>query len=218
MDDLLFIDFEWWKDSAGYRVIETQARKIPSAENLLSNIPKAARVVPNGGELVSYLPLARSREGLFRVFADIKSPNDVLRFIVNYGPLTEAGLQTDRGEEIPLVLEHAASFRSCFGETKETRKHLAKWIGNGRTFANLEASLRVDRTSVRLRIVPKNLLSGLWLQLAKNLAGGMERRFCRQCSKLFEAGKGTGRRLDAKFCSDEHRRLYNSLNRSRVDS
>jgi len=32
---------------------------------------------------------------------------------------------------------------------------------------------------------------------------------------FFEAGRGTGRRLDAKFCSDEHRIAFNSLKRSR---
>lgn len=37
---------------------------------------------------------------------------------------------------------------------------------------------------------------------------------CQHCHRAFEHGRGTGRRLDAKFCSDQCRISFNSLRRS----
>ena len=43
---------------------------------------------------------------------------------------------------------------------------------------------------------------------------------CLHCGEQFQVGRGRGkaRRVDAKFCCDEHRRAYNSLKRSRADA
>jgi len=38
---------------------------------------------------------------------------------------------------------------------------------------------------------------------------------CLHCGVRFEAGRGAGRRADAKFCSEEHKIAYHSLARSR---
>jgi hypothetical protein len=62
---------------------------------------------------------------------------------------------------------------------------------------------------------PNTLLDGLWLQFAQAMTRGTQIRTCMHCADLFEAGLGTGRRLDAKFCSDEHRIAFNSLKRSK---
>ena len=37
---------------------------------------------------------------------------------------------------------------------------------------------------------------------------------CLSCEKIFEAGGNSGRRADAKFCSDQHRIKYNSDKRT----
>jgi len=37
---------------------------------------------------------------------------------------------------------------------------------------------------------------------------------CAHCGNFFKAGAGTGRRIDASFCCDEHRVRYHSLKRS----
>jgi hypothetical protein len=37
---------------------------------------------------------------------------------------------------------------------------------------------------------------------------------CRHCMEVFTVGPGTGRRMDAIFCSDAHRVRFHSLQRS----
>jgi hypothetical protein len=67
----------------------------------------------------------------------------------------------------------------------------------------------------QLRILPENLLDALWLQLAQTLASGTNIHACLLCGQFFEVGQGTNKRLDAKFCSDEHRIQFNSRRRSK---
>ena len=222
----LLIDFEWSKDAKGYRLVDPEPARPPPIVHpdfqfeirptFLEMIGKPQRVVPNGGNSVTYRPLNKFGE-LYKAFANIKTAEDVLSFIANYGPLTEAGLQPDSGEEVPRVLEHAEAFRSWLNASQGRRKKLAASIGiEGTKIANLEASLATDASgTLHLRILPRNLLAALWLQLAQTLAGGIKIRACLHCGGWFECGPDTDRRLDAKFCSDEHRVLYNSLKRSK---
>jgi hypothetical protein len=65
------------------------------------------------------------------------------------------------------------------------------------------------------RVRPSTLLDGLWLQFGQAVTRGSRIQTCAHCGAWFEAGRGTGRRLDSKFCSDEHRIAFNSLKRSR---
>ena len=65
----------------------------------------------------------------------------------------------------------------------------------------------------RFQIMPTDLMQALWFQLGEVLASNIKLSSCLQCGKLFEVGVGSGRRADAKYCSDEHRTLYHSLNR-----
>jgi hypothetical protein len=67
---------------------------------------------------------------------------------------------------------------------------------------------------MRLKVSPACLLDALWLQLAQ-AKSVTTFRDCLECGKSFAVGKGTNRRADAKFCSDECRVKYNSLQRSR---
>jgi len=69
--------------------------------------------------------------------------------------------------------------------------------------------------ALKWELRPATLLDALWLQLGQALTSDVQFRQCERCGILFEAGRGTGRRLDAKFCSDEHRIAFNSLKRSR---
>jgi hypothetical protein len=61
---------------------------------------------------------------------------------------------------------------------------------------------------------PLSLLDALWLQFGQGLVSKAELRSCKQCGKWFQAGAGGKVRADAKFCSPECRRKYNSLKRS----
>jgi hypothetical protein len=69
---------------------------------------------------------------------------------------------------------------------------------------------------VRLRIRAENLIGALWWQLAQKLSGSAIIRECPHCGAWFEAGPGKSRqRADSKFCSEEHKKRYWSLQRSR---
>lgn len=50
----------------------------------------------------------------------------------------------------------------------------------------------------------------------KNISMGRLTKVCTclHCGSYFQAGPGTDRRLDAKFCSDQHRKDFNSLKRT----
>jgi hypothetical protein len=224
----VLIDFQWQKDSAGYRLVDAEPRRTSEPRvhpifgkvfpSLLELAGKPQRVVRNGGKLVTYEPFKRF-DRLFRSFASLQTPEDVLHFIENFGPLTDWGLDIDRGEDVPHVLEHATAFREwlSLSPRRLTQKQLANWIGNEEmVFAKLQASLYLDDSgALRFRISPRSLVAGLWFQLAQTLTGETTIRACLHCGQLFEAGRGTDRRLDAKFCSDEHRIAFNSLRRSR---
>ena len=67
----------------------------------------------------------------------------------------------------------------------------------------------------RWEFCPSTLLDGLWLQLGQAVTRGVHIRVCAHCGNLFETGIGTGRRLDARFCCDEHRIAFNSPKRSK---
>jgi hypothetical protein len=68
---------------------------------------------------------------------------------------------------------------------------------------------------LRLKITPKTLMQGLWVQLARKLSSKTIIRTCRYCGSTFEAGAGSKRRADATFCSREHSIRFHSLNRSK---
>jgi hypothetical protein len=63
-----------------------------------------------------------------------------------------------------------------------------------------------------------SLYDSLWAQLIQAATRGDQLRECEYCSAWFEVGIGTGRRADAKFCSNEHRAAFNNRARSRGTS
>jgi hypothetical protein len=231
---LLFIDFEWWKDAKGYRLVAPERARPAESTSVLQSVGKPQRVVPNGGESRAYRPLDKF-DTLYMAFAHVRTAENLLHFIEYYGPLTAHGLQPDRGDRVSFVLENAEMFRAWLDANDKTpkrthgvdwqrgqkddrrRKELAAWIGKeGKRIGSLEASLTADTSGVlSFRVRPKTLLTALWLQLAQALSGGKKISACLHCGEWFEAGPDTDKRFDAKFCSDEHRIAFNSLKRSR---
>jgi hypothetical protein len=207
-------DFEWEKDSAGYR-LETLPRPwkdMPMgmlATLVYDDDPSAKPTLVvrrNGGKLRPFRPLAEF-DTLYSIFSRIKTSEEVLDFIKKFGSLTQYGALPDRGDLVSHVLEDARRFRDWLNGNNNAK---------GGYLTHLEASLVTDVSgALRLRIVPRDLLSALWLQLAFKLSGKEKLRACLHCGDWFEAGAGTGRRADAKFCSDEHRVEFNSHKRSK---
>jgi hypothetical protein len=175
---------------------------------------RPAYITATSSNFESYRPL--EIESLFLEFATLHTTEDVLDFVKKFGALTRVGPQIKQGELVEGVLEHSRAMRE-----------LLEMVGRGyigtlaatqyNPFSELEVSLAQDPTSGLpiQRYVPSSLLDALWLQAVQALQGGTVVRQCHHCGHPFKAGIGTGRRLDAKFCSEEHKITFHSLKRSR---
>jgi len=199
------VHFTSYVDTKGYRIVPAR-RPTPRPADLLSVRPKdwaEARIVGMGGSLrpvrLSSYPL------LFNKFASVKTPEQLLAFITEYGPLTYGRNTRGKGDEIPPLLDEAASMAACF---KSRGRHSL-------LTADLKASLSIKKGDVSVNITPVRLLDALWLQLGQSLSECAEWKKCLHCGDWFPVGGSSGRRLDAKFCRDEHRIEFNSLERSR---
>jgi hypothetical protein len=244
----LHVDFEWWRDPAGYRMSEAKANPNviyhPPKHRPLHDLPvvpgqwglayhpfgirvlhglnhdhlSLLHVYREGGKLVPYRPLDVFAS-LYAEFARIRTADDVLYFVERYGPLTRDGLDTSKGELVDGVLAHADAMRDLFVFLSGNRAGRAKLIADLQMspFAELEVTLELDPASedLKLRLCPTSLLDAIWLQAAQELSSGAAVQQCRHCGDWFETGPRTGRRADAKFCSDAHRIAFNSLKRTK---
>jgi len=196
-----------------YHPVGIRALRDPHHKN-----PKPLHVYRRGDKLASYRPL-EVFDSLYAKFAKVYTADDVLFFIERFGPLTRDGFDTAKGELVDGVLAHADAMRDLFRFSSGDRARRAKVIASLQLnpFSELEVTLELDAAieGLKLRLSPTSLLDAIWLQCAQELLGGATVRQCRSCGGWFETGPRTGRRADAKFCSDEHRIAFNSLNRSK---
>ena len=204
MAQLPVIDFTGWKDPSGYRLAKTDG---------------FLRVVRNGrpkDPLEVARPLDQTPE-LFRIFASrVTKDLDVLAFVQRYGPLTFYA--NTPGDIIEEVLFHARTMRSLLNSfSGQLWKPDLAGKFDALPSCTLHAAVVWDhvKKSLRWELRPSTLLDGLWLQFGQAVTRGAHIRACAHCGEWFETGAGTGRRLDAKFCCDEHRTAFNSLKRSR---
>jgi hypothetical protein len=193
----LTLDFTWYKDTKGYRLVPAKVPKRRPGQSLL-DVPSTeiepARIVGRGGKLQSYRPL--EIPGLVgRFFEMATSEKGVLEFVEKFGPLTHQGLR-GKGEIVPEVVDQA--------------KAMVRYGTRG--LGKFEAWIEIDHEGMRLKVRPTCLLDALWLLLAQT---NTRSKVCQQCRKPFPIGVAVGRRRDAKFCSDKCRIKFNSLERSR---
>lgn len=133
--------------------------------------------------------------------------------------LKEAGVQAGK---LPRWQGGQFEFNLDSAKMKELAPELTKYkvIGGlplrGTVTGKLNAWLAPDPDTGEweFQLRPPSLLDALWLQFGQALVSKAELRSCEQCGKWFQAGAG-GVRIDAKFCSPECRRKFNSLKRSR---
>jgi hypothetical protein len=192
------IEFSWYRHIAGYRL-------------------KDGRVVAKGDEVQGYRPLD-DFSTLYKMFADqCRSEKGVIEFINKFGPLS-----TDPGE---LIQKKVLGLRGIFGtrgdrvrdvidNAKLMNRQLAGAMIPQLPLTNIEAVLVPDVGTVRLKLSPSRLIDAIWLQMAQSISSGRDARSCKLCGIPFEVGPGSGRRLDAVFCCDEHRITFNSRARS----
>jgi hypothetical protein len=194
MPNLTF-DFTWYKDSKGYSLAGTKPP--PKGQSILDMpakpIHQPLRIVRNGGKRLPYQPLEIG--DLFERFSRVKTEGDVLKFVETYGPLTLGGSR-GKGDIVEDVRDEARHMRS----------RVSKALGK----LNVTIDSIGDETQLRVR--PACLLDALWLQYAQ---ANTRSRECPQCHERFLVGVEAGRRADAKFCSAECQKKFNSLKRSR---
>jgi hypothetical protein len=194
------IEFRMNVDKGGYRYVAAKPTLAPGQSIL--DVPvrdvEPERIVGRGGSRIakrlSQYPM------LFTEFANVRSYDELLAFIAEYGSLTKRN-------EIPKLLDTAEEMRAWISKEKSPL-----W-----SVADLKASLVRDRASgtAVISYSPTTLLDALWLQLAQALSGGTQFRQCEQCNIPFPVGGKSGRRLVARFCSDKCRIEFNSLERTR---
>jgi hypothetical protein len=223
-------DFEWYRDPKGYRIVPFSSVVPPSA---LANTPAACEGVPwlvpkgNQQDVRKYKPFAHHAD-LCSAFASVKTPEALLSFVGDHGPLTWRDLhhQSDpifkdfpAGEPVPLGLANAEMFREllqlhALGDARKLASHfeskIAGFVGGGQT-GTVEL-LPDPEKGIRLKVTPPTLLGALWYQLALKLSD-VHLRMCPLCHRVFEVGRGTGLRADARFCCHEHKVEYFNRNR-----
>jgi hypothetical protein len=210
----LYIDFEWSRDAKGYRL-------------------EHGRIIGNGGKRLAYRPLEQF-DTLYNVFAKTQqTPKGLLDFVEKFGRLTDErdGDNVHRMlsniETISMVLE-MLRVRGKLPKVKQDGpyEYTASMPSGTRIVSGgiplrgkLTASLAPDPITGawKLKLEPPSLLDAIWLQFGQAVTSdAADLRFCAQCGNPFEAGGQSGRRADAKFCSDECRIDYNSLKRSQA--
>lgn len=198
MPNLTF-DFSWYKDSKGYRLTPAKPINVKRGQSIFDAVMTATatdiqpvRIVGKGGPLRRCQPL--KIENLFKRFSDIKTEEDVLKFVGTYGPLTLSGLR-GKGDIVEELINEAEDMRSS--RVSKQMKLVVTVLNTGET---------------RLRVRPTCLLDAIWLQYAQ---ANTRSRECPQCGEPFLVGATAGRRADAAYCSAECRKKFNSLKRSR---
>ncbi len=218
------LDLDWFRCPHGYRIVragEVQSQ-MPNPDDLW--------IVPKSEERISYRPLEKY-DLLYVAFANVKTPDDLFKFVNHYGPLRQTS--PEWGDSISELIKSAQLFRELLhckslGPKKlmshyvEHRK--ASWRADGlplpedlRELSRLIGTIDLipdPKKGVRLRLETDVLIAALWWQLAQKLSGDAVIRECRHCGALFEAGPNTGRRADATFCSSEHSVRFHSLKRT----
>jgi len=169
-------------------------------------------------DLVRYRPLDAFGSVLLPQFLRIDTPEEVLDFVRRFGPLTAEGLHAGKGDLVEGVAAHARAMREFLFSHPDDQKTNAELAAMQTSpFAELEVSLAPDLAdgTLRLRFVPASLLDALWLLAVQKLLRGAVVRKCKHCGRPFEAGPGAHRRIDAEFCSDQHKIEFFSLERTR---
>jgi hypothetical protein len=214
----IVIDFEWTVDAKGYRL-------------------ERGRIIGQGG--TKRRMRLKDFSKLYLEFAKAQTPEGLLDFVNRFGRLTpdkvkmgQDGPEVERqGDDVRFVLGRAKMISMMLEMLRGQIGNPPKWQGGPFEYeaagfkviggipipARLGASLAPDPMTgaLQLKLLPPTLLDAIWLQLGQALTSNADLKQCGHCLTWFEAGVGTGRRADAKFCSDKCRIDHKSLERTR---
>ena len=208
------LDFTSHRDTKGYRIVRQVSEDQIDSKRLL-DMPMSeitwGRLKKGGewisGEIISdggkeeKVPLEQHPDA-FEKFAAVKTPSQLVVFVGEFGPLTNAKRQV-----VIELLDEAQQMRKCMRADKAEPfyRHL-----------DLKAHLIKDRKTGELKasVTPSSLLDALWLQFQQSQLSGADFRECPRCGNPFSVGGNSGRSRNAEFCSPKHRKRFNSLARS----
>ena len=205
------INFEWERDSAGYRV-ETRHFRAIEGGLLSTGAHDRDYVVANGGPPTRYRPFDDERS-LFAILVKTEPTAEGIKsFAEKFGFLWH----TKDGTADPLDWrEPIEGMRSVVD---------ALMRGDLQSIANAFNDAQVGDLIIRfgsihgrnqpvLYFTPPTLLSALWVQAAQHVSGGHSLRQCLHCGTAFVFGSGTGRRRSGHYCSDRCRKAAWIANR-----
>ncbi len=214
MDDLFH--FEWQVDQGGYEIVpagdDPPAIERPAFED--PHIVGGWYIRRKGGPLRAYRPL-ESAPGLARLFASLpRGPQALLDFANEFG-LLGVGRREHSGE--PAWEERGDRWHeSVFGFGLVVRDIDS---GNKRAMASAFTKYVAPRMTVRievpptgrlsLEVAPIDLMSAMWLQIAREITNETKFRKCLRCPKWFPYGPGTGHKATKHFCGDTCRQAWN---------
>jgi hypothetical protein len=150
----------------------------------------------------------------------VKDAKGALDFVRDFGPLT-AQAHTEHGEPVSTYTFMARRLGKLLkmkasGEWSEEALQTIERAPAVRVYPYVVRDPASKTFSWQFRVF-EDLQNALWVQFLQELTSGDPLRSCQlqHCGAWFEAGRGAGRRVDAKFCCDAHRDRFNSLKRSR---
>jgi hypothetical protein len=194
------LDFTWYKDPKGYRLIPAKPLKLKPVSDVLVSDIRPARIVRNGGALQSYRPFEIEPRLHDQFLKLAKTESGVFKFVETFGPLTHEGLGT-KGDVVLDIIKRANDM------TRLLRGGIVAF-----PLGPLQTTILSDRKGLmRLEVRPRSLIDALWLELSQDKSR-TEFRKCNECGETFRVGPGA-RRADARFCSDECRTKHNNERR-----
>ncbi len=214
MADLLRL--EWGRDEDGYRIEYREPKEDDFDEGDMPG-EKIAYFEPIGRRTQIYDPL-RENPTMFMEFArsvgaaSLGDPSleSIKLFVNKYGLLQHPNKPARIGDFIyeSLHMESAISIWEKGLENNDLTPLIRAFNTNQRELVpvNVMFGRAWDVSHPSLFIVPRDLLSGMWLQFAQAVSTMTKLKKCNFCSTWFAHGTGTGRRKTADYCSGRCRR------------
>jgi hypothetical protein len=186
---------------------------------------KPERIRRKGGTLVPYRP-TDTLDFIFRDFVNTPTNAEgVLSFVNRFGLLYYSDRDQLHEEPVSKIVANIEFMNAVIDEIS-AGEHADKVLlfgADGTNLANLKARFTLDEVSgaPKVTFVPLSLMAALWLHFGQILSSDTTvLRRCLQCNALFDAGVGSGRRKDSKFCTDAHRALFHNqrLSERRIEA
>jgi hypothetical protein len=168
-----------------------------------------SRITQVGPETAIALPLEES-EALYLTFSNLKrTPEACLGFARRWGFLV-ADARADKWESVSVWCGAIDNMRTAIEDLAAGRVSLPP---QGETVGSADIRIQPGGPNgLRLAVVPRNLISALWMQLVQAVTSGAKLLSCEMCGNWFEAGAGH-RRVVARFCSTACRDRFHNIRR-----